>query len=247
MLGISHAVASLNYHRRFLYRYLILLALFLPILFLITTLKTVVLKTSAGIAAAGQDSLTQVDQDWLHTLLQNLQGILPFYNLCLLLCCGLFAIGIYWLGFGYCRQRRQEFRTFQRLGVTRRCVTSQLLLEFALPLIGYLVFLFLIMIMFQNWTEVFIQRLQSAFIAQFTTLSSMATEVGTQQSADASAPLVLQLPQNALLLVDSFQLDGQHWLHVALQSLARTFAAFTVILITVLPLSLFTCSRRWKK
>lgn len=247
MLGISHALASLNYHRRFLYRYLVLLAVFLPILFLITTLKTVVLKTSAGLAEAGQDSLTQVDQTWLQTLLQNLQGVVPFYNVSLALVCGLFAISIYCLGYGYCRQRKQEFQTFQRLGLTRRRVTSQLLLEFALPLVGYLVLLFLIMIMFQNWTEGLVQRLQSSFVDQFTTLGSMATQIGTQQSSDASAPLALQLPQNALLLVDTFQLDGLHWLHIAFRSLAHTTLTFALILGAVLPLSLFTCSRRWKK
>lgn len=247
MLGISHAIASLNYHRRFLYRYLVLLAIFLPILFLLTTLKTVVLKTSAGLAEAGQDSLTQVDQSWLQSLLQNLQGVLPFYNLSLILVCSLFAISVYLLGYSYCRQRKQELQTFQRLGLTRPCVTSQLLLEFALPLIGYLVLLFLLMIMFQNWTESLVQQLQSSFVDRFTSLGSMATEVGGTQATDASAPLALQPPQNALLLVNSFQLDGQHWLQIALRSLAHTTLAFAITLAITLPLSLFTCSRRWKK
>lgn len=248
MTGIFHALASLNYHRRFLYRYLGLLAVFLPLIFLINTLKTVVTKTGTGLSEAmRQGELPLVDQTWLDNLLHNLYGIMSFYNLALLLCATLFSLGLSFLSYRYCRQRKQEFATCQRLGLSHRQIILHLLVEFFFPLMTCLVFLFLIMIMFQRGTETIIQSLQSELVEKFTSVKTMVTETGTTQTTEASAPLMLQLPSNGLLLVDSFQLDRQHWLTIALLSLLRTSLLFSLILSITLPVSLLICKRRLKK
>ncbi|WP_368251355.1 FtsX-like permease family protein [Enterococcus sp. 2201sp1_2201st1_B8_2201SCRN_220225] len=248
MTGIIHALASLNYHRSFLYRYLGLLVIFLPLIFLITTLKTVVSKTGAGLSEAmNQGKLPLVDQKWLDNLLHNLYGIVPFYNFALFLCSTLFAIALAFLSYRYCRQRKQEFATCQRLGIPPRKIILHLFVEFFLPLISCLVALFLFMIVFQRGTETVIQNLQSVLIEKFTSVKAMATEAGTVQSGEANAPLMLQLPRNGLLLVDSFQLNREHWVTVALISLLDTSLLLSLVLLATLPLSLLICKRRLKK
>ena len=230
---LRHALASLKYHKRFLRRYLLCLVLFLPILFLLHTLRATLLNLRENITNRVQEGvLPEVDQRWLTLLFTDLKSVLPLYNVILGITCLLFAGVLFFLSRSYCRSRQCELVAYRRLGMTRRHFIGQLALELVIPAFVLLVCLALVCIVFQSSIETAVQWIQSRLLDRFTDVAKMVTPSGTSDSSNF--PIRVGLPENGLLLLATIPFDSIHWLKVTLVALGGT--ALTILSLIALAL-----------
>ena len=243
MTIMSRAWASLKYHRHFLHRYLLLLAIFLPPILFMNTLRSGIQQSSETLQLIfKQDTMPQVDQKWLQSLLSDMRNLVPFYDFSLLICCGLFGVLVFILGCHYCGKRRSELSTYKRLGVSKFRLAAQFLLEFLIPATLALLVLFMLLVIFQATIETLVQNVQSQLLEKYTTASSMTT--ASVDKAGADYPIAVQLPSNGLLLIQSLPLDNNRWFVVTLQAILATAGIMLGIFIAALPLAMFIVTKR---
>lgn len=243
MTIMSRAWASLKYHRHFLHCYLLVLTLFVPPILFMNTLRSGIQQSGEHLKLIfKQETMPQIDQKWLHSLLADMRNVLPLYDLSLLVCCGLFGVLVFLLSFRYCTKRRSELVTYDRLGIKKSRLLGQLLLEFLIPAAFSLLVLFLLLVIFQAAIETLVQSVQSRLLEKYTAASSMTTAAAGQTGADF--PIAVQLPSNGLLLINSLPLDSSRWFYVTLQAILMTAVSLVAVLTIALPLAVFAVTRR---